>query len=129
MRHLNDIGLKGWLYMSDAEREIKEMVEGGLEMPPHFVAVAESWHSGQSSMLYAVASTGAVRRGSIRPYEDGKPMTDYEWMLYLLLDAAGEFGHAATLADREHPSDAETLREAEAWIAAKAEALDAVVNL
>lgn len=45
---------------------------------------ATHWYGGQGSMLYAVASTGALRRGTIRPrHEEGRPMTDEEWMIDL----------------------------------------------
>ena len=30
-------------------------------------------------MLYAIASTGGLTRGTIRPWNDDRPMTDQEW--------------------------------------------------
>lgn len=87
-------GLKGWLYMSDQERHLNDVVENGLAMPPECIQVATDWHSGQGSMLYAIASTGEIRRGTDRPRTDddeNRPMTDHEWMLHLIECAASEF--------------------------------------
>jgi len=45
--------------------------------------LAQEWHGGQSTTLYAIASTGALTLGTIRPttFEDGtwRHMTDDEW--------------------------------------------------
>lgn len=50
-----------------------------LELEPEEIDAATSWHGGQSSMLYAVASTGSLSRGTIRPMgDDDQPMTDDE---------------------------------------------------
>ncbi len=55
------------------------------------VFAASSWHSGSCSMLYAVCSTGALKRGTIRPSnDDGGPMTDSEWEAYLAARLLGE---------------------------------------
>lgn len=48
------------------------------------LALARDWHGGQASMLYAVASTGELRRGTVRPsVQDDRgswwPATDLEW--------------------------------------------------
>lgn len=44
-------------------------------------ALARDWHGGQASMLYAVASTGGLSRGTIMPMSVD---TDEEWNAYLL---------------------------------------------
>jgi len=45
------------------------------------LSTAEQWHGGQESMLYAIVSTGALKRGSMRPHdESGRPLTDAEWL-------------------------------------------------
>lgn len=54
---------------------------------PEEVALAVDWHGGQSTMLYAVASTGALSRGS-EGYRRGR--TDSEWTADLLAELAGE---------------------------------------
>ncbi len=120
-------GLKGWMYMSDADRMIADLVANGLEMPAHLSEVAQHWHSGQSSMLYAVASTGAVKRGSVRPQGDERPMTDAEWMLSLLDEAANEFRDAACHA--EGGEDEQLLIEAAEFIEPRADALRRIVEL
>ncbi|HTS03416.1 MAG TPA: hypothetical protein VMN04_12900 [Thermoanaerobaculia bacterium] len=59
---------------------------------------ASHWYDGQGSMLYAIVSTGALSRGSIRPrHDDGSPMTDEEWMT----DLAGRLEWEASRAARE----------------------------
>lgn len=54
--------------------------------------LCQNWHGGQSSMMYAVASTGDLTTGSVRPstydeYSHGlpvwRPMTDDEWLAEL----------------------------------------------
>jgi hypothetical protein len=60
------------------------------------LAAASHWHGGQGSMLYAVSSTGALRRGTIRPrHEEGGSMTDEEWMIDLAERLEGEAESAA----------------------------------
>lgn len=74
-----------------------------IEFEPEELAAAEQWHGGQSSMLYAIASTGALSRGSerFRPHVDcgcnhgwetpsepcrkcrGAKMTDAQWLAHL----------------------------------------------
>ena len=59
---------------------------------------ASHWFGGQGSMLYAIVSTGALSRGTIRPRnEDGSPMTDEEWMA----DLAGRLEVEAEEAARD----------------------------
>lgn len=54
-------------------------------------AFARDWHGGQASMLYAVASTGALSLGTIRPrWSDGEAFTDTEWRFDLAYDLLGE---------------------------------------
>ena len=62
-----------------------------IEFDSDAVQAAEHWHGGQSSMLYALSSSGYLGRGTQRPtfYEDRepgenvratRPMTDVEWI-------------------------------------------------
>lgn len=55
-----------------------------MKIPTHFVKLAERWHDGQSSMFYAIASSGRLARGSVRPFGEDRPMTNHEWMHSLL---------------------------------------------
>jgi hypothetical protein len=62
-----------------------------VTVPTGFVRLASEWHAGQSSMLYAVASTGGLNPGSIRPSDDdGNPMSDGEWHVMLWDDLESE---------------------------------------
>lgn len=67
------------------------------------IEAASHWHGGQSSMLYAVTSTGALSRGTHRPYNDdeGRPMTDEEWMTDLAERLAREAEEAARDASKQ----------------------------
>ncbi len=126
--NLFHIGLKGWFYMSDSERQMNELIADGLELPGHIVEVAERWHGGQSSMLYAICSTGGIKRGSVRPE---RTMSDGEWMLSLLDEASSELRDAAChceQTDDENYADHETLIEAAELIEAKANELRELVE-
>jgi len=58
-----------------------------LHIPDIFVRLCKSWHGGQSSMLYAIASTGNLTPGSRRPCDcDGTPWTDTQWRASLYSD-------------------------------------------
>lgn len=46
-----------------------------------YAELCSQWHSGQGSMLYAVASTGGLSLGRYKPDDVD---TDIEWMLRLL---------------------------------------------
>lgn len=51
-----------------------------IKIPDEYVQLCKDWYCGSSSMMYAVASTGGLTRGTIRPYTtDGRPYTDEEW--------------------------------------------------
>lgn len=64
--------------------------------------LASFWHGGMGSMLYAVASTGALSTGTIRPrWWDGEPMTDEEWGRDLLGRLRTEVGEIVPEDDSE----------------------------
>ena len=52
-----------------------------LRIPPKFVKLCGEWHNGQSSMMYAVSSTGSLSLGTIKPIDCD---TEEEWFRYLL---------------------------------------------
>ena len=124
-------GLKGWLYMSDQERHLNDVVENGLALPPECIQLATDWHDGQSSMLYAVASTGSLSRGSVRPTTDDppRPMTDYEWMLDLCEQLSSELRRVQELAigSRLH-DDARVAERCMAIVDAHADGLRELVD-
>ena len=71
-------------------------------------ALAVDWHGGQASMLYAIASTGALTRGPIRPAgcettEDHD--ADLAWRLWR------ELCEVVAIADNEGSPDLDTLTE------------------
>lgn len=83
-----------------------------IEFDPEELQIASEWHDGQSSMLYAISSTGALARGAehCRPRVDcdacgdrgwvspsepcgkcrGAKMTDSQWLAYLASKLANE---------------------------------------
>ena len=69
------------------------------------VEAASHWYGGQGSMLYAVTSTGALSRGTMRPrHDDGTPMTDAEWMWDLADRLEAEATEAAQDAKKQAKS-------------------------
>jgi len=104
-----------------------------LELTGDEIDAATSWHGGQSSMLYAVASTGALSRGTQRPYGEDGPMSDDAWLQELASALASEAEECAGFATRQINSPSENTpeeieeferdREALLSMAAKADAL------
>lgn len=54
---------------------------------------ATDWHGGQGSMLYAVASTGALSRGTVRPYGTETDDEWDDWLRFRLRAELGTIGH------------------------------------
>ncbi len=76
-----------------------------IELNDDEINAAQAWHGGQSSMLYAVASTGALSLGTVRPRERDEhdrfvPLSDLAWKRSLVERLEGEAS-----------SDADTARE------------------
>ena len=62
-----------------------------MQIPEAYVTVCRDWHDGQSSMMYAIASTGRLSPGSNRPFgEDGFPVSGREWYRQLWAGLASE---------------------------------------
>lgn len=64
-----------------------------MTLDTKFVQFAEEWHGGSDSMLYAVASTGGLSHGTIRPLSvefEGEHASDTEWSMMLWDDLACE---------------------------------------
>ena len=72
--------------------------------------LATEWHGGAASMLYAVASTGALSRGA-EGYRAGR--TDEEWSADLLAELAGEV--AAVISSANAAGEAADYWVAVAW--------------
>lgn len=56
-----------------------------MPIPSKYVRLCSEFYYGQDSMFYAVASTGDLSLGTIRPWNDdeNRPMNDTEWKGYL----------------------------------------------
>jgi hypothetical protein len=67
------------------------------------IEAASHWYNGQGSMLYAITSTGALSRGTQRPWSHvrGEPMTDEEWMTSLAERLGWEAEEAARDASKQ----------------------------
>ena len=73
MFNLFHIGLKGWVYMSDHERKLAEVVAHGLELPPEYVTLAKRFNGGPGTVLHDAATSGRVRRTGARPRVVSEP--------------------------------------------------------
>lgn len=56
-----------------------------ITIPKQYVKLCSDWHSGQSSMMYAISSIGDLQLGTIRPrhQDEDRFMTDEEWLIQL----------------------------------------------
>lgn len=63
-----------------------------IKIPQQYVDLCNGWYDGKNSMLYAIASTGNLTLGSIRPrhYDYNEYMTDEEWYWSLFSDLSIE---------------------------------------
>jgi hypothetical protein len=97
------------------------MKSDSIEFDGEELETASHWYGGQGSMLYAITSTGALSRGTIRPRnDDGTPMTDLEWMA----DLAARLESEANQCAREANTQAKSARGKE-----RAELLNDARNL
>lgn len=74
--------------------------------------LAIGWHGGQSSMLYAIASTGDLYRGTVRPYGIERAS---EWDAWLLDALRVELRECLRASHQYAPEDSDALRE---WLEA-----------
>lgn len=97
MLNLVHYGMKGWLYMTDKDRRLIELVRDGLELPHHIAAAARLITPDFSPTLDEIGRSGWVRRSGERPWrvERGRRLTDAEWTLIALDTASYEFRRAA----------------------------------
>lgn len=70
-----------------------------------FAELCSQWHGGQSSMMYAVASTGELALGSYMPLDCED---EHEWMQKLLRDLLCEINICLRICDSE---DSDQLHE------------------
>jgi hypothetical protein len=77
-------------------------IYGVIDFDEEEIEAAGHWYGGQGSMLYAITSTGSLRRGTIRPrHDDGTPMTDDEWIVDLAERLESEAEEAARDAKKQ----------------------------
>lgn len=80
--------------------------------------LALDWHGGQGSMLYAIASTGALTAGGCRPIRMSggvwRDTTNDEWKLKLLMDLSQEL-YDVCVALSHDQSDDDDYNTAEGW--------------
>ena len=82
----------------------------GIDFNDEEIEAASHWYGGQGSMLYAISSTGSLKRGTIRPrHSDGTPMTDDEW----IVDLAERLESEAEEAARDAAKQAKKAKRAE----------------
>lgn len=81
-----------------------------IEFDKDEVDCASGWHGGDSTMFYAVASTGKLALGSRRPYRIN---TDTEWFAYLCDTFEAEILDALCIIDEASAKvdDAEKIEE------------------
>lgn len=82
------------------------------QFTPKQKALAIDYHGGQSSMLYAVASTGALTIGS-EGFRDGR--TDEEWLCDLMFYLMMEVEHT-DFAQEDEVEGERLLNELNKWL-------------
>ena len=83
---------------------------GVIDFDDEEIEAASHWYGGQGSMLYAITSTGALSRGTIRPrHHEGGLMTDEEW----IIDLAERLESEAAAAARDAAKQAKKAKGAE----------------
>lgn len=87
-----------------------------IEFTYEEAAAAQSWYDGSGSMLYAIASTGHLALGTMRPVdEDRRPLTDRQWFIGLAEQLEGEADRAIDEAHKRlrfgYPDDRDELTD------------------
>lgn len=92
------------------------------------IDLAINWHGGQSSMLYGVASTGALSLGTRRPLmSDSRSMSDAEWSLDLVLRLYKEVSEIVD-STKSDPDDFYDYDTAEDWLTNLSPIITAIVD-
>lgn len=73
-----------------------------IQIPHEFVCLARDWHDGQSSKLYAIASTANLTCGTIRPL--GTHSRE-EWYFTLWNQLAGELAMTVRAVSAKSPDE------------------------
>jgi hypothetical protein len=86
-----------------------------LTVPEKFVGYAKLWYDGSASMLYAIASTGNLTTGGIRPRHYGRALTDQEWYHSLYQDLEMELYHILKKLRYSSVREEKDLKEFHQW--------------
>ena len=99
-----------------------------IEVPAEFVSLASYWYDGQNDKLYAIASTGNLTMGTIRPYstECVRMMNDHEWHRSLFSDLSCDIRNDRKSAEKSGHEDADELQRFEQWADSIVEKMDEV---
>jgi len=124
-----------------------ETILDSVQVPDEFVELCGNWYDGSGSMMYAIASTGNLSRGSIRPTEDDgywqeyprqyncvwRELTDLEWYRSLFSDLSSEIARDIRQSEKSSfpdiIADCEDLRRFDAWCDRIIDAIDAEIEL
>jgi len=124
-----------------------ETILDSVQVPDEFVELCGNWYDGSGSMMYAIASTGNLSRGSIRPTEDDgywqeyprqynyvwRELTDLEWYRSLFSGLSSDIMWAIRSAEKsddpEVIGDIDELHNFDAWCDRIIDAIDAEIEL
>ena len=96
-----------------------------IHVPAEYCELCQNWYDGMGDTLYAVASTGNLTTGCLRPIIDGDPVSDERWYYDLWAGLSVDIGSArraaCKLRDRgddneDWASEADSLEEFEKWV-------------
>lgn len=85
-----------------------------IEVPRCYHRLCNDWHNGINCMLYAIASTGGVTTGTIRP--DGCDGSDEKWYYQLWCELSADVGYARKAACKSGHEDCDELMNFEDWV-------------
>jgi len=85
-----------------------------IVIPECYRRLCEDWHNGIDCTLYAVASTGGLTIGTIRP--DGCDGSDEKWYYRLWCELSCDIGRARKAACLSDHEDCDELMNFEEWV-------------
>ena len=88
-----------------------------IQVPEEFIDLCNPWHSGQDSMMYAIASTGNLTTGDVRPYDayEDRHYTDEEWYVNLFVQLEVEICQLLKLSSPAVDDQRYELTEFQKW--------------
>lgn len=124
---------------------MKQSVLDSIQVPHEFVELCSRWYDGAGSMMHAIASTGNLSRGSIRPTEQEgfwetptryisscRELTDLEWHRSLFSQLSSEIACSIESAEKSDDldvaSDIGELHNFDAWADRIIDAIDSEIE-